>query len=254
MCGAVPLCLSAAFVIEEGMPVAELRSIAESMRKSADRAGVLLVTGDTKVVDRGKGDKVFITTSGLGIIRDGVTISPARAAAGDVLLINGPVGMHGIAILSVREGLEFAGPVASDTASLNDLVRVMLDACPDIHVLRDPTRGGVASTLNEIAGSAQVGVEIEESAVPVPEIVRGACEILGLDPLYVANEGKVIAVVPSAHAGAVLTAMRSHPLGTESVAIGRIVPEHPGMVLLKNTIGGMRVLDMLSGEQLPRIC
>jgi hydrogenase expression/formation protein HypE len=254
MCGAVPLYLSVAFIIEEGMPVPELQRIAESMRSAAARAGVLLVTGDTKVVDRGKGDKVFITTSGLGLVRNGVKIDPGRAAPGDVLIINGPVGMHGIAILSVRQGLEFAGPVESDTAPLGDLVGVMLDACPDIHVLRDPTRGGVTSTLNEIASAAQVGIEVDEISIPVPEVVRGACEILGLDPLYVANEGKVIAVVPAAHAQAVLRAMRAHPLGGDAAVFGRVVAEHPRTVVLKNGIGATRVLDMLSGEQLPRIC
>jgi hydrogenase expression/formation protein HypE len=224
------------------------------MHAAAARAGVLLVTGDTKVVDRGKGDKVFITTSGLGIVREHVTIAPGRAAPGDVLLLSGPVGMHGIAILSVREGLEFSGPVMSDTAPLADLVSTMLDVCPDIHVLRDPTRGGVASTLNEIATSAGVGMEIDETAVPVPDVVRGACEILGLDPLYIANEGKLIAVVPAEHAAAVLTAMQAHPLGIGAVVIGRVVADHPGTVLMKSPIGAMRILDMLSGEQLPRIC
>jgi hydrogenase expression/formation protein HypE len=254
MCGARPLFLSAAFVIEEGMAMEELRRIAASMHAAAARAGVLLVTGDTKVVDRGKGDKVFITTSGLGIVREHVTIAPGRAAPGDVLLLSGPVGMHGIAILSVREGLEFSGPVMSDTAPLADLVSTMLDVCPDIHVLRDPTRGGVASTLNEIATSAGVGMEIDETAVPVPDVVRGACEILGLDPLYIANEGKLIAVVPAEHAAAVLTAMQAHPLGIGAVVIGRVVADHPGTVLMKSPIGAMRILDMLSGEQLPRIC
>jgi hydrogenase expression/formation protein HypE len=254
MCGARPLYLSAAFIIEEGMAMEELGRIAASMHAAAVRAGVLLVTGDTKVVDRGKGDKVFITTTGLGMVRDHVTISPRRAAPGDVLLLSGPVGMHGIAILSVREGLEFGGPVMSDTAPLADLVGVMLDACPDIHVLRDPTRGGVASTLNEIAASAAVGMEIEESAIPVPDVVRGACEILGLDPLYVANEGKLIALVPPDRAPAVLAAMRSHPLGAGAVAFGHVVAEHPGTVLMKSAIGATRGLDMLSGEQLPRIC
>jgi len=254
MCGAVPLFLSAGFIIEEGLAMEELRSVVRSMRSAAGRAGVLLVTGDTKVVDRGKGDKLFVTTSGLGVVRDGVEIAPARATPGDVLLINGPVGMHGIAILSVREGLEFEGPVRSDTAPLNDLVRVMLEACPDIHVLRDPTRGGVATVLNEIASSARVGMQIEETAIHVPEAVRGACEILGLDPLYIANEGKVIAVVPADAATAVLESMRAHPLGRESTQFGYVVADHPGTVLMKSSIGATRVLDMLSGEQLPRIC
>lgn len=254
MCGALPLYLSVSFIIEEGLPMEELRSVVHSMKTAAERARVLLVTGDTKVVDRGKGDKLFVTTAGLGVLRDGVAISPGRAAAGDVLVINGPVGMHGIAILSVREGLEFGGDVVSDTAPLGDLVRVMLEACPDTHVLRDPTRGGVASVLNEIAAAANVGMEIDERAIPVPESVRGACEILGLDPLYIANEGKVIAVIPEKDAPALLEAMRAHPLGRESAVFGRVVAEHPGIVLLQSGIGATRVLDMLSGEQLPRIC
>jgi hydrogenase expression/formation protein HypE len=254
MCGARPMYLSAAFIIEEGMSIADLADIAASMRAAAARAGVLLVTGDTKVVDRGKGDKLFITTSGIGIIPDGVAISPSRTEAGDVLLISGPVGMHGVAILSVRRGLEFSAPVVSDTAPLGDLVATMLAACHDIHVLRDPTRGGVATTLNEIARSSGTGIEIEETAIPVPEAVRGACEILGLDPLYVANEGKLIAVVPAGDAARVLAAMRAHPLGREAAVIGRVVAEHPGTVHMRSAIGSTRVIDMLSGEQLPRIC
>lgn len=254
MCGAQPLYLSVAMILEEGLPMEDLRRIADAMRAAADQAGVSLVTGDTKVVDRGKGDGVFITTSGIGIIPPGVDIQPSRIRPGDAILINGPIAQHGIAIMSVREGLSFATQITSDTAPLNSLVAAMLAVCPDIHVLRDPTRGGVASTLNEIAAQGGAGIEIDESAIPVDEDVRGACEILGFDPLYVANEGKVIAIVPEPAADLVLQAMSAHPLGRRAARIGRVVDTHPRIVILRNRIGSTRIVDMLSGEQLPRIC
>ena len=213
-----------------------------------------LVTGDTKVVDRGKADKIFINTSGVGIVPDGVNINPARAQAGDKILLSGPIAVHGIAIMSVREGLEFETEISSDTASLGGLVETILAASKDIHVFRDPTRGGVTSALSEIAQSAGVGMVLDEAAIPITEEVKGACEILGLDPLYVANEGKLLAIVPPKEAGAVLAAMKSHPLATEATLIGEVTAEHPGFVLMKTRVGGTRVVDMLSGEQLPRIC
>jgi hydrogenase expression/formation protein HypE len=254
MCGATPLYLSSAFVIEEGFPMEDLWRVIVSMQEAAKNAGVELVTGDTKVVDRGKGDKLFINTSGIGVIEDGIDINPKRATKGDQIIVNGPIAVHGIAIMSVREGLEFETQIQSDTAPLNGLVKDMLGVCSDIHVLRDPTRGGVASALNEIAESAGVGMNIVEAKIPLGDEVRGACEILGFDPLYVANEGKLIAFVPPDKTKAVLSAMRTHPLGKESVVIGEVVGEHPGTVVMKSLIGGSRVVDMLSGEQLPRIC
>jgi hydrogenase expression/formation protein HypE len=254
MCGAQPLYLSAAFIIEEGLAMEELWRVVVTMQEAAIRAGVSIVTGDTKVVDRGKGDKLFITTSGIGLIPAGVRIGPDRARPGDRIIVSGPIALHGIAVMSVREGLEFGSPIQSDTAPLNDLVRATLEACSDIHVLRDPTRGGVASALNEIAASARVGMFIDEEAIPIPDAVRGACEMLGLDPLYVANEGKLLAFVPPESADTVLAAMQSHPLGKDSKIIGSVVAEHPGLVVMRTSIGGSRVVDMLSGEQLPRIC
>jgi hydrogenase expression/formation protein HypE len=254
MCGARPLYLSAALIIEEGLPVDRLVQIARSMRDAADEAGVSLVTGDTKVVDRGKGDQLFITTSGVGLIQAGVTIDPRRAAPGDRILVSGPIGRHGIAVLSVREGLAFESPVESDTAPLAELVGVMLAASREIHVLRDPTRGGLATALNEIAGASGTGMALSEPHIPVDEAVRGACELLGLDPLYVANEGRLLAVVPSEAADAVLAAMRTHPSGREAAIIGEVVADHPGLVVMRSRIGGERVIDLLSGEQLPRIC
>lgn len=255
MCGAQPLYLSAGFIIEEGFSVEELWRVVLSMRRAAERAGVLLVTGDTKVVDRGKGDKIFINTSGVGVVDERIAITPSRVEAGDKVLLSGAIAVHGIAIMSVREGLEFETEIKSDTAPLNDMVMKMLAVGGDsIHVLRDPTRGGVASSLNEIAASARVGIEIEEEKIPITEEVRGACEILGLDPLYVANEGKLLAFVSPHVADSVLEAMRNHPYGTEAAIIGEVVDAHAGTVLLRSRIGGLRVVDMLSGEQLPRIC
>jgi hydrogenase expression/formation protein HypE len=254
MCGATPLYLSAGFIIEEGLPMDDLWKVVVSMQEAARRAGVALVTGDTKVVDRGKGDKIFVNTSGIGRILPGVMIHPRRAAPGDVIILSGRIADHGIAIMSVREGLTFETELRSDTASLNGLVEGMLAVCPDIHVLRDPTRGGVASVLNEIAGEAGVGVTIQEESIPLGDEVRGACEMLGLDPLYVANEGKLIAFVAPDQGDRVLAAMRRHPYGTQAAIIGKVVSEHPGVVTMRTSIGGTRVVDMIAGEQLPRIC
>jgi len=254
MCGARPLYLASSLIIEEGLPMEDLWKITLSMQKAAKNAGVELVTGDTKVVDKGKGDQLFITTSGIGLIPPGIDINPARAAAGDVIILSGAIAEHGIAIMSVREGLGFESQILSDTAPLNGLVAKMLAVCPDIHVLRDPTRGGVASVLNEIAQQAGAGIFIRENDVPVAEAVKGACEILGFDPLYVANEGKLIAIVPEKSAAKVLDAMKSEPVAKDAAVIGRVTPEHPGIVVMESSIGGNRIVDMLSGEQLPRIC
>lgn len=254
MCGARPLYLSAGLIFEEGVKIEGVQRILQSMRAAADEAGVMLVTGDTKVVDRGKADKVYINTSGIGIVEPGVRINPARAQIHDKILINGKIAQHGMAIMSVREGLNFETEIVSDCASLNGLVADMLKACPDIHVLRDPTRGGVTAVLNEIAGQARVGIRIHEAAVPIEEAVKGACEILGLDPLHVANEGKVIAIVPEADAENVLRVMQLHPFGRDAAIIGEVGGENPGMVTMRTRVGGVRLLDMLSGEQLPRIC
>lgn len=254
MCGAKPLYLSVSFIIEEGLAIDDFWKIVCSMKDAADLSGVSLVTGDTKVVDRGKCDCIFINTSGIGIIHDGVHIDPASARPGDAIILSGPIASHGMAIMSVREGLEFETPIESDTAPLNSLVEDMLRASRGIRVLRDPTRGGVASALNEIAQKSKTGIVINEAAIPVRSDVHGACEILGLDPLYVANEGKLIAFVSPNDAGAVLDAMRNHPLGKEAVVIGEVSGDHSGIVVMKTRIGGSRVVDMLSGEQLPRIC
>jgi hydrogenase expression/formation protein HypE len=255
MCGARPLALSAGFILEEGLPMDVLWCIVQSMQRAAAEVGVSVVTGDTKVVERGKGDGLFVNTAGLGVIPPGIQIAPMRARPGDVVLINGPIAEHGIAVMSVREGLQFETELKSDSAPLADLVaRILAAAGERVHVLRDPTRGGVASALNEIAASAGVGVRLEETRIPVGEEVRGACEILGLDPLYVANEGKCIAIVAPDVAEAVLAAMRAHPLGAQAVRIGEVVGDHPGKVFMRSRIGGLRVVDMLSGEQLPRIC
>lgn len=232
----------------------DLWRIVLSMKEAAGKAGVQVVTGDTKVVDKGKGDKIFINTSGIGSIPEGIDINPKRAQAGDKIILSGTIADHGMAIMSVREGLEFETTLKSDCAPLNYLVQAMLAASKRIHVLRDPTRGGVASALNEIAGSADVGMMIEEEKIPVLDAVQSACEILGFDPLYVANEGKLLAIVSGDAAGKILSAMQAEPLGKDAVVIGEVTSENPGMVLMKSRIGGTRVVDMLSGEQLPRIC
>jgi hydrogenase expression/formation protein HypE len=268
MSGARPLYLSAAFILEEGLAVDDLRRVVESMRAAAEQAGVQFVTGDTKVVNRGKGDQIFITTTGIGVIEGGVHISADRAQPGDKIILSGYIGDHGMTIMSQREGLEFEGAIESDCAPLNGLVDTMLatpsqaggpggdkDRTADfIHCLRDPTRGGVATTLNEIAKRANVGMSLREQSIPVRESVKGACEVLGLDPLYVANEGKLLAVVAPDMAEAVLKQMQQHEHGRDAAIIGEIVAAHPGMVLMKTEIGGTRVLDVMFGEQLPRIC
>lgn len=254
MCGARPLYLSAAFIIEEGFPMQDFWRVLRSMREAADTAGISLVTGDTKVVDRGKGDQIFINTSGVGMVMPGVDVRPSRAQVGDKIIVSGDIATHGMAIMSVREGLEFETQIASDTAPLNGLVESVLNASRNIHVLRDPTRGGVTSALSEIAEAAKVGIRLDEQSLPVSQEVRGACEILGLDPLYVANEGKLLAFVPNEDANKVLEAMRSDPYGTRAVIIGEVIDAHPGIITMKTHIGGTRVVDMLSGEQLPRIC
>jgi hydrogenase expression/formation protein HypE len=257
MSGATPLYLSAAFILEEGLAVDDLRRVVESMRIAAAEAGVQFVTGDTKVVNRGKGDQIFITTTGIGSIPEGLHISADRACPGDKIILSGYIGDHGIAIMSQRENLEFEGAIESDCASLNGLVAAMLatPATSDaLHTLRDPTRGGVATTLNEIAKRANVGILLREQSIPVRETVKGACEVLGLDPLYVANEGKLLAIVAPGAAEQVLEQMRQHELGKDAAIIGEIVADHAGMVLMKTEIGGTRVLDVMFGEQLPRIC
>jgi hydrogenase expression/formation protein HypE len=242
-------------IIEEGLAMEDLWRITRSIGEAAGRVGVPVVTGDTKVVDRGKGDGLFVNTTGLGRVASGAEISPTRARPGDLLLINGSVALHGIAILSVREGLEFGTELESDSAPLHDLVRRILGVAGDrVHVLRDPTRGGVASALNEIADSASVGIRLDERSIPVREEVRAACEMLGLDPLYVANEGKCLVVAAEEVAEPVLEAMREHPLGSEAAIIGKVVEDHPGKVVMRSVVGGTRLVDMLSGDPLPRIC
>jgi hydrogenase expression/formation protein HypE len=254
MCGARPLYLSVSFILEEGLPMEDLWRIVQTMREAAEASKVKLVTGDTKVVDRGKADKIFINTSGLGVVPPGVNIHPTRAKLGDKIIVSGPIAVHGIAIMSVREGLEFETEIASDTAPLHELVDAIVAAGVDIHVLRDPTRGGVTSALTEIARTAQVGMLLDEARIPITEEVKGACEILGLDPLYVANEGKLIAIVSEKDSDATLKALQASPLGKDAAIIGQVVDEHRGFVMMKSRVGGTRVVDMLSGEQLPRIC
>jgi len=254
MSGAVPRFIAAAFILEEGLAADDLARVVESMGQAAAEASVALVTGDTKVVNRGKGDQIFVTTTGLGVVDRQVEISADRARPGDRILLSGTIGDHGMAIMSRREGLEFEGPIQSDTAALHTLVAAMLEAREEIHCLRDPTRGGVATVLNEIAARSQVGMDLDGRSIPVRESVRGACEILGLDPLYVANEGKLVAVVAPEAADAVLERMRTHPLGIDACRIGEIVAAHPRRVLVKTEIGGTRVLDVMLGEPLPRIC
>jgi hydrogenase expression/formation protein HypE len=255
MSGARPLFLSAGFVLEEGFSLDDLRKIVESMRAAAARAGVMIVTGDTKVVNKGKGDKIFINTTGIGLVDHGFSLSSGNLQPGDILLLSGSIGDHGIAILSQREGLAFESPIESDTAPLNGLVEEIIKAGGDgVHALRDPTRGGLAATLNEFAVSSKVGIRIREDRIPIKSAVAGACEILGLDPVYVANEGKLVAAVTREKAEAVLKAMRAHQLGHEAVIIGDVAADRPGLVSMQTKIGAWRVVDMLVGEQLPRIC
>jgi hydrogenase expression/formation protein HypE len=254
MQGARPLYLSAGYILEEGLPMPILRQVVHSMAQAAREAGVMVVAGDTKVVPKGKADKLFINTTGVGSVPEGRRIGGQYAQTGDAVLINGTIGDHGMAIMCKREGLAFENEIHSDSAALHTLVEAMLIACPSIHVLRDPTRGGVATSLNEIAQQSNVGIVLEEQSLPIRQDVAGACEILGLDPLYVANEGKLLACVPGEHVDAVLAAMRSHPLGTSSCRIGQIVASDPGRLVLRTRIGGQRLVTMLRGEQLPRIC
>lgn len=254
MGGARPLFLSAAFIIEEGLPMETLRTVTESLRRAAEAAGVSVVTGDTKVVEKGSGDGLFINTSGIGVVEQGVQLSADQARPGDAVLLSGTLGDHGVAILAKREGLEFECPVESDSAALHGLVAGLLAATRDVRCLRDPTRGGLSSALNEIAARAGVGILLDERAIPVCEEVRGACEMLGLDPLYVANEGKLVAIVAPQAAEAALAALRGHPLGRAAHIIGTVTEAHPGLVAMRTVIGATRVVDMLAGDQLPRIC
>ncbi len=255
MSGAKPLYLSAGFILEEGFALAELQTIIDSMQLAAKHAGVLLVTGDTKVVNKGKGDKVYINTAGIGVIEHPFSISGRNVQQGDAILLSGSIGDHGIAILSRREGLAFAGPIVSDTIALNSLVETLLRAGESgVHAMRDPTRGGVAATLNEWATASNVGIRIYESSLPIRPAVAGACELLGLDPLYVANEGKLVAAVAKDKAAEVLTAVRGHKDGAEAAIIGEVVAERVGLVSMQTRIGGWRIVDMPVGEQLPRIC
>jgi len=255
MSGATPLVLSTAFILEEGTALDDLGRVAQAIGRAAAAAGVRLVTGDTKVVDAGHGDGIYVNTSGIGLVPAQVTISPLRARPGDLVIISGEIGLHGVAVMSCREGLEFGTAVESDSAPLHGLVAAMIAAgAGAVHTLRDPTRGGVAASLNEIAKAAVVGVELDERDLPIPEAVRDACGLLGLDPLYVANEGKLVAFVAPERANAVLDAMRVHPYGHGAVAIGRCVAQHPGMVVTRTGLGGTRVVDLPLGEQLPRIC
>lgn len=254
MTGARPLYLSAGFIIEEGFPVADLIRIVHEMATAARRAGVTIITGDTKVVERGHGDGCYINTAGVGLVPPGIMIAPHQARPGDAVLVSGTLGDHGMAIMSVREGLEFDARIESDSAPLNQMVADMLEVCPEIHVLRDPTRGGLAASLNEIAAASNVGILIEDADLPIDPTVQSACEILGLDPLLVANEGKLVCIVPEASAADVLSSIRSNPFGRDAVRIGTVVADHPGMVVAKTTIGASRVITIPIGEQLPRIC
>ncbi len=254
MCGARPLWLSAGFIIEEGLSMDTLWRVVQSMRAAADAAGVRIVTGDTKVVDRGKGDGLFVNTAGVGVIDHSQVIGPRQVQAGDAVLLSGDVGRHGMAILSVREGLEFETTIESDCAPLNGVVADLLAAGVELHCLRDCTRGGLAAVLNEIAETAKVGVQLDEASVPVDEQVRGACEILGFDPLYVANEGRFALFLPAREAERALAIMRRHSVAQAACRIGEVTAVNPGQVTMRSRVGAQRILDLLSGEQLPRIC
>ena len=254
MCGATPLYLAASFILEEGFPLADLKRIVESMAAASRTAGVPIVTGDTKVVEQGKGDGVFISTTGVGVVAAGVRISGANARPGDVVLLSGSIGEHGVAVFSKRASLDFETTIESDSAALHGLVAAMLAASNGVRVLRDPTRGGLATTLNEIARQSNVGMLLDEAAIPVRPQVEAACELLGLDPLYIANEGKLIAICAPDSADAVLAAMRAHPLGSQAARIGRVTEDPHRFVQMETSFGGRRVVDWLSGEQLPRIC
>ncbi|NEX13746.1 MAG: hydrogenase expression/formation protein HypE [Prosthecochloris sp.] len=252
--GAMPRYLSAGFVLEEGLPLADLERIVESMAEAARKAGVVIACGDTKVVQKGQCDRIFINTSGVGFIPPGRDVSCRNLLPGDAVLLSGTIGDHGMAILTTREGLSFQSRIQSDSAALNGMIADVLQAAPNLHAMRDPTRGGVAATLNELAVSSSVGIELDEGALPVREEVRGAAELLGIDPLSVANEGKVLLVVPAAEADAALAVLRAHEHGSKAAIIGEVVDEHPGMVVIRTSLGSRRILDMPLGEQLPRIC
>jgi len=252
--GAKPLYISIGFIIEEGFEIEELWKIVLSMKAAANKAGVKVVTGDTKVVDHGKGDKIFINTSGIGLIEKGIDISPQNCVEGDVIILSGRIAEHGIAIMSAREGLEFETTIESDSAPLNNLIGEVLSQSKNVHVMRDPTRGGIASALNEIAQTSQKGIHIYEEKIPLTEEVKGACEILGLDPLYIANEGKVLIFVPESEAEKILNVLRNNKFGKDAAIIGQVTNDDPGMVIMKTLIGSSRIVDMISGEQLPRIC
>ncbi len=254
MSGARPLYLSLALIIEEGLAVEDLENIMKSIRQVADEAGIAIATGDTKVVNKGSADKLFITTAGVGIVPSGITISGANARPGDKVILSGPVGNHGIAVLSSREGLQFSSPVKSDCAPLNAMVARMLEVSRTIRCLRDPTRGGLATTLNELARQSNVGIRIYEDAIPVDEAVRGACEMLGFDPLYVANEGKLIAIVNADESDIIIDAIKKDKYGQEAAVIGEVTEDHRARVTMKTAIGATRIVDMLTGELLPRIC
>ena len=254
MAGARPLYLTSGFILEEGYPLADLKRIVESMAAAAREAGVPIVTGDTKVVEKGKGDGVFINTTGVGVVPDGIDVSGDRARPGDAILVSGTMGDHGVAIMSLRENLSFETTIRSDTAALHTLVAKMIEAVPGIHCLRDPTRGGLATTLNEIARQSKVGMRLQEAAIPVKAEVAAACELLGLDPLYVANEGKLVAICAAEDAGKLLEAMRAHPLGRDSALVGHVVADAHHFVQMETGFGGRRMVDWLAGEQLPRIC
>ena len=254
MSGAAPLYLAAGFILEEGFALADLKRIVESMAKAAREARVPIVTGDTKVVEQGKGDGVFITTTGVGVVPEGVNISGERASPGDKILVSGTLGDHGVAVMSLRENLTLHTSIQSDTAALHGLVAAMVAAVPDIHVLRDPTRGGLATTLNEIARQSAVGMMLREDQLPIREQVKAACEFLGLDPLYVANEGKLAAICAPQDAERLLQAMRAHPLGCDAAVVGEVIEDSHHFVQMETSFGGRRVVDWLTGEQLPRIC
>lgn len=253
MCGATPLYLSAGFIIEEGFSISDLQKVIESMRQTAEESGVKIVTGDTKVVNKGHADKLFINTSGIGLVENNINIAGNNAKIGDKVIISGYIGDHGITVLSKREGLEFETTIESDCAPLNWLVRDILSVSKDIHCLRDPTRGGLATTLNELSQQSGVGMIIDEGKIPIRESVRGACELLGYDPLYVANEGKLVAIVPEQYSSDILYKMRQNKYGKNSEIIGEVIGENK-RVILKTVIGGTRILDMIAGELLPRIC
>lgn len=254
MCGAEPLYLSAGFVIEEGFEMKDLDRIVRSMANAAEKAGVMLVTGDTKVVEQGAVDRIYINTSGIGVVHYEKTISPKNAKPGDVIIINGSIGDHGVSVMVEREGFDFTTSIQSDTASLNHIVSDTLKACPDIHVLRDPTRGGLAGTLNEICGMSEVGIELDESVIPIQRQVISIAEILGIDPLYIANEGKMIVIAPEKDAESILNAMRRHDEAKDACVVGKVTENHPGQVVLKTSLGTTRILDMPVGDKLPRIC